>query len=789
MLKFDLKYHKYSTHGAVFMQINFTQPSISELLTDIPAIKEYLGSGLFRGIGKKTADRLVDCFGKDTLVILDSDISRIAEVKGIASGRVAAIKEAWSLSKTSPYRAAMSRLLGLGLSLNLSLKICEYYGSRTLDIIKSNPYKLASDLDGVGFKTADGIALTVGIAPDSDTRYSAGLLHSLKESTAEGHCYLPMDVLLEKSTILLTTQEHIPARPLLYSILRQLLASGILVSGGLSGSVYLPPFYRAELRVAGLIRRMAAIVGSDSISRVRSNITSLENWLYREAGGREAYFSLGQVLSEEQKAAILMAESHQIAIITGGPGCGKTFTLKTLMRRLSGKADVALVAPTGKAAKRLTNVTGHSAKTIHRLLEWSIASGGFCRNQSNPLRENFVIIDEASMVDLFLFNSLLKALPPEGQLLIVGDRDQLPSVGPGMVLRDLIHAELVPTVRLTLIKRQQNDSGIITAAHQINQGITPELPKVENPIPFHSLESDCLWLDVESPEEAAREIVKTLDSLKDAGFDLMSTVQVLTPMKKGAAGTKNLNMLLQQHINPPSRLKNELRIDDEIYRLGDRVIQTRNDYNTGVMNGEEGRIVAVEKEPQKILVEFEGGVIAPYTNSTISDIVHSYALTIHKSQGSEYQVVIVPVLMSHYRMLTRQILYTGITRAQSLFIGIGQQKALSLAVNTDKPAQRYTQLAQYLVATELPEIQLSDSSNSTEKLTSVQGRLRELCLTASKGQMTKIGSLALQIFELTYGTRPCKKPERVGGMNFSTYHYPEKAISLLDQAIRQVLSN
>ena len=771
------------------MPINFTQPSISELLTDIPAIKEYLGSGLFRGIGKKTASRIVDCFGKDTLVILDDDISRLAEVKGIASGRVAAIKSAWELSKTSPHRAAMSRLLGLGLSLNLSLKICEYYSERALDIIKSNPYKLAEDLDGVGFKTADGIALTLGIAPDSDFRYIAGLLHLLRESKSEGHCYLPMDVLLEQSTTLLTTLEHIPANPKLYSILMQLLQSGILMSGGLSGSVYLPPFYRTEIKVAGLIRSMAAIVGDDSMIRVRTNIRELESWLYREAGGREEYLSLGQVLSEEQLAAILMAESHQIAIITGGPGCGKTFTLRTLMRRLSGKADVALVAPTGKAAKRLANVTGHSAKTIHRLLEWSMADGGFCRHQSNPLRENFVIIDEASMVDLFLFNSLLKALPPSGQLLLVGDQDQLPSVGPGMVLRDLIHAELVPTVRLTLIKRQQNDSGIITAAHQINQGITPQLTKVENPIPFDSKESDCLWLDVESPESAARAIVKTLSSLKDAGFDLMSQVQVLTPMKKGAAGTKNLNILLQQYINPPSRGKNECRILDEIWRSGDRVIQTRNDYNTGVMNGEEGRIVAVEKEPQKILVEFEGGVIAPYTNSTISDIVHSYALTIHKSQGSEYQVVIIPVLMSHYRMLTRQILYTGITRAQSLFIGIGQLHALDLGVRTDKPAQRYTQLAQYLIAPALPEIKISESSNPTEKLTSVQGRLRELGLTADKGQMTKIGSLALQIFELTYGTRPCKKPERVGGMNFRTYHYPESALALLEQAIRQVLSN
>ena len=371
----------------------------------------------------------------------------------------------------------------------------------------------------------------------------------------------------------------------------------------------------------------------------------------------------------------------------------------------------------------------------------------------------------------------------------MGDPDQLPSVGPGMILRDLIHSELIPTTRLTLIQRQQNDSAIIAAAHQINRGTTPELTEIKHPISFDSLSSDCLWRNVESSQEAATAIVQTLSSLKDAGFNLMNAVQVLTPMKKGAAGTINLNILLQQYLNPPSLVKKELQIDSLIWREGDRVIQTRNDYYTGIMNGEEGRIVAVELEPTKILVQFESDMSASYTTSTIGDLMHAYALTIHKAQGSEYQVVIMPVLMSNYRMLTRQILYTGLTRAQSLFIGIGQQRALHKAVVTDSPAQRYTQLTQHLLATALPEIEKFDSVTSAEKLTSVQVRLSELGLTASKGQMTKIGSLALQMFELTYGTRPCKKPERVGGMNFTTYHYPFKAISLLDQAIRQVLSN
>ncbi len=570
--------------------------------------------------------------------------------------------------------------------------------------------------------------------------------------------------------------------------MRQLVDSKNLVEGDLSHSIYLPPFHRAELTVARNIISMAALCRDDDI-RLSDKIAELEHWLYSQAGGRHEYINQLQVLSSEQKAALARSELHQVAIITGGPGTGKTFTLQTLMRWLSGRFDVALVAPTGKAAKRLASLAGHEAKTIHRLLEWSMVAGRFDRNQSNPLTENFVVVDEASMVDLFLFNSLLKALPPAGKLLLVGDQDQLPSVGPGMVLRDLINSELIPITRLTLIRRQQNGSDIITAAHQINQGITPNRQTVKNPIPLESRSSDCLWVEASSQEMAADEIIKTLESLKKSGFNLRSDVQVLTPMKKGAAGTKNLNALLQSYVNPKYFENNELLLGEEIWRGGDRVLQTRNNYNTGVMNGEEGEIVGVDLKAQQILVEFEGGAIAPYTASTISDIIHAYALTIHKSQGSEYQVVIAPILMSHRRMLTRQILYTAITRAKTLFIGVGQLKALEVAVRKDLPAQRYTQLTQYLITPTVLDCQSSEPSNPTEKLTSVQGRLRELGLTASKGQMTKIGSLALQLFELTHGLSPCRKPERIGGMQFTTYHYPDSAQALLDQAIHQVLEN
>ncbi len=757
-----------------------TDVSINQHLLDVSSIKEYLGSGLFRGIGKKTASKIVDCFGRDTLTILDSDISRLNEVKGIAASRITALKDSWELSKSLPYRAGMSFLLGAGLTLNLSLKICQYYGIDTVEVVQNNPYKLAQDLEGVGFNTADEIAMAVGHSPDSVQRHAAAIMHCLRESTQEGHCYLPFNILQEQAFTLLITDNYVPVQSKLDYLLEQLIAIEKLVEGEMSGSVYLPALYRTEIKVAKRVRAMM----SSSVGNTR--LEELEDWLIQDAGGEDAYHYLGIKLSPEQKKAILMAENHQISIITGGPGCGKTFTLKTLARRLKGRANIALAAPTGKAAKRLSNVTGFEAKTIHRLLEWSSQERQFCRTESNPLQADFVILDEASMVDIFLFNSLLKALLPTAKLVIVGDPDQLPSVGPGMVLRDLILSDLVPITRLTLIKRQQFDSGIVTAACQINQGITPTLPPAQN---FESAEHDCVWQEAPSPESVASQILRTLFSLKDAGFSLSEHVQVLTPTKKGAAGTANLNALIQGHINPPDFNKNELRLEEVIWRVGDRVIQTRNDYSTGVMNGEEGKIVKVELENAKILVEFEAGVIVAYTTTTISDLVHSYAMTIHKSQGSEYRVVIIPVLMSHYRMLTRQILYTGITRAQYLFIGIGQQKALQVAANTDRPAQRYTQLAQLLVTSKLPEVRSPSSQATEEKLTSVQGRLRELKVNATKGQMTKIGSLALQLFELVHGGRPCKKQERVDGMSFMTYHYPEKAKVILDQAIQQVLSN
>lgn len=753
---------------------------ISQYFHDISSIKEYLGSGLFRGIGKKTASKIVDCFGRDTLTILDSDISRLNEVKGIAASRITALKDSWELSKSLPYRAGISFLLGAGLTLNLSLKICQYYGASTIEVVQKNPYKLAQDLEGVGFTTADEIAMAVGHSPDSVQRHTAAIMHCLRKSTQEGHCYLPFSILQEQAFTLLITDNYVPVQSKLDYLLEQLIAIEKLVEGEMSGSVYLPALYRTEIKVAKRVRAMM----SSSVGKTQ--LEELEDWLIQDAGGEDAYHYLGIKLSPEQKKAILMAENHQISIITGGPGCGKTFTLKTLARRLKGRANIALAAPTGKAAKRLSNVTGFEAKTIHRLLEWSSQERQFCRTESNPLQADFVILDEASMVDIFLFNSLLKALLPTAKLVIVGDPDQLPSVGPGMVLRDLILSDLVPITRLTLIKRQQSDSGIVTAAHQINQGVTPNLPTAPN---YDFTEDDCLWLERSSPELAASQILHTLSFLKDAGFSLMDDVQVLTPTKKGAAGTANLNALIQGHVNPPNFNKNELRLEEVIWRVGDRVIQTRNDYSTGVMNGEEGKIVKVELENAKILVEFEAGVIAAYTTTTISDLVHSYALTIHKSQGSEYRVVIIPVLMSHYRMLTRQILYTGITRAQYLFIGIGQQKALQVAVNTDRPAQRYTQLAQLLLTSKLPEVRSPSSQSTEEKLISVQGRLRELKVNATKGQMTKIGSLALQLFELVHGERPCKKQERVDGMTFMTYHYPEKAKVILDQAIYQFLSN
>ncbi|MHC5598917.1 MAG: SF1B family DNA helicase RecD2 [Nostoc sp.] len=748
-------------------------------------IQQYLESGLFRGIGKKTAQTLVNYFGYDTLLVLDTAPERLESVPGLGKSRIATITSSWSENKANPTRGIIAQLLGIGTSLRLTLKICEHYGHRTASVLKSDPYKLIDDIEGIGFKTADELAMSLGLSVSSDSRYSKGLLHVLKEALSEGNCFLPESHLLGRAVSLLQRPNHTPDDKSLSTILSQLVENQTLVYGEVANSVYQRAAYRAELSVALKIQTL--------INRPTYPTLHLENWLtdfeapeYRELSR----------LTPEQISALLMAVKQPISIITGGPGRGKTYVLKTLVQWLTSRGvNVALAAPTGKAANRMKEATGIQASTIHRLLQWQGLGQNFYYNEDNPLTIDWLIVDEFSMVDIFLFNSLLKALPETTQILLVGDSDQLPSVGPGMVLRDLLNSEIVPTTRLQKIHRQRKDSPIIYAASEVNFGTVPPLDK------FNQAESwmdvgECAMLEVSSPERTAKSIVSLVASMKKENVSLNQNVIVLAPQKEGAAGVHNLNKLLQPLFNPKKDNQPEVVLGSVVYRVGDRVIQLKNRYDTlpPVMNGETGQVIAVDDKKQTVKISFEGGAIVDYYAGNFDQIMHSFCITCHKSQGSEFQYVIFPLLMANYRMLTRQLLYTTMTRAMGTFISVGQPEALKIAVETDKPSKRFTGLTTLLISSidELSKTfsrlsQAKSVVSATPATVTVASRLQSRQLTATPGQMTAIGTIALQMYEDKYGHRPSKQLEQVGKFKFKTYHYEISAVELIDSAIDLVM--
>jgi exodeoxyribonuclease V alpha subunit len=486
-----------------------------------------------------------------------------------------------------------------------------------------------------------------------------------------------------------------------------------------------------------------------------------------------------------------------LSILTGGPGRGKTHILKYLVQWLCDNgARLALAAPTGKAAARMKEATGYEAQTIHRLLQWQGHGQSFLYNQNNPLPIDWLIVDEFSMVDLFLFHSLLKALKPTTRLLLVGDFNQLPSVGAGMVLRDLILSEFIPTTQLQTIYRQQHDSPIVYAAEEVLSGKVPMLHQFKEPSAWMDV-ADCAMLCRSNPSSVADTIVDLALQMKADQVDLNQQLMVLAPQKKGPAGVKALNARLQPIFNPKRDGEPEVVTGEVVYRVGDRVIQLVNRYDTtpAVMNGESGWVVLVDASSKRVMVEFEGGAIVDYKPGNFEQIMHAYCLTCHKSQGSEFQYVIMPLLLSNRRMLTRQLLYTTMTRASRTFIAVGQPEALSIAVATDKPARRYTQLSQFLLA---PEEDLMGAMGSLGAaggvsqgkqgfFVTIASRLRERKLGATKGQMTSIGSLALRLYEDMFGHRPSKQLEVMEGMRFKTYHYGVEAVDLIDRAIDAVL--
>lgn len=650
----------------------------------LTGIEKYLGSGLIKGVGPVTAKRIVGHFGLETLDIIEHQIERLSEVPGIAAKRVKMIQQAWTTQKA--IKEVMLFLQGHGVSTTYAVKIYKQYGDESVDVVTRNPYQLATDIYGIGFVTADAIARNLGIHPGSEFRYRSGILHVLTEASEEGHCFLPQNELVERVANRLAIADHQPNREEVQTLTMQMALDGELVLQGGGEAFpeqficYSPPFYGAE---QGTADRLTRLLSQD----ISVDLLRVQRWIDRFIE------KTGLHLSEKQRQAVEMAARQRVLILTGGPGTGKTFTTRTIVALWSAMGKtIALASPTGRAAQRLSEMTGREAKTVHRLLEFDPKAMAFKRNGQNPIDADAVIVDESSMLDLFLANSLIKAIGLEAQLLLVGDTDQLPSVGPGNILADLISSGKIPVVRLTEVFRQAQTSQIVSNAHRINQGQFPSLEKVSN-----QPQSDCLWLAAPEPEhgvQAVRDLVA--DLIPRLGFDPAKEVQVLCPMVRGEAGTRNLNQVLQQLINPAADHKAELTRGGITLRVGDRVIQKVNDYNREVFNGDLGTIAAIDTDEQEVAVNFADRLVI-YDYADLNEITLAWSVTVHKAQGSEYPVVILPVYMQHYLLLSRNLIYTGLTRARKLAIFVGPQKAIGFAVRQVKDQERHTLLSQRLI--------------------------------------------------------------------------------------------
>ena len=650
----------------------------------LTGLEKYLGSGLIKGIGPVTAKRIVKHFGLETLDIIEQSCSRLIEVPGIGERRVGMIERAWAAQKA--IKEVMLFLRGHDVSTTYAVKIYKVYGDKSIEIVSQNPYQLATDIYGIGFITADTIARKLGIAPDSDFRYRADLLYVLSQAGEEGHCFLPVKKLVEHATKQLALPDA-PVDPARIETLIEAMAKErqLIVEQGYGDLAdqqicYAPAFYHTEVALA---RRLAAFASTP----VAVDLQRVGRWIDRFTEKRNI------TLSAEQRRAVELAASSRLLVLTGGPGCGKTFTTRTIVALWRAmEKSILLAAPTGRAAQRLAEMTKCEAKTIHRLLAFDPGTMQFRANEENPLEAEAIVVDETSMLDLFLAHSLFKAIPPQAQVLLVGDIDQLPSVGPGMVLRDLIASEQIPVVRLTEVFRQAATSHIITNAHRINAGQYPQLTPTTK-----FAESDCLWLEAPEPElgaEGIRHLVS--EYLPKHGINPAQQVQVLSPATRGEVGTRQLNAMLQQVLNPAKPGKMELSRGGSVLRVGDRVIQQVNDYQREVFNGDVGTVISIDLEEQEVVVQFADERAVCYDYADLSELSLAWAVTIHKSQGSEYPVVILPLFMQHYLLLSRNLLYTGLTRAKQLAILVGPPKSIGFAVKRMLDRQRYTALADRL---------------------------------------------------------------------------------------------
>jgi exodeoxyribonuclease V alpha subunit len=632
-------------------------------------IEKYLGGGMVKGIGPTYAKKLVAKFGEKIFEIIDHESGRLQEVEGIGPKRRRRIKEAWAEQKI--VRDIMVFLHSHGVGSSRAVRIYKTYGENAIEVVRANPYALARDIVGIGFSTADQIARNVGIAPTSIVRACAGIEHTLLEATHEGHCALPLETLHEQAAKLLTVDA-----PIIAAALERSLAAGELVLENIAGQelIFHPALKRAE---EGIARRIAELCHAPA-NYPPIDLEKALAWCQKKTG---------LALATTQREALKLALTRRLLIITGGPGVGKTTLLDAILRILRAKeVRCQLCAPTGRAAKRLSETTGLEARTIHRLLEPQSGAGAFFRNEHNPLDGDLVVVDEMSMVDAPLMHSLLRALPAAGNLLLVGDVDQLPSVGPGLVLRDLIDSGLVPVARLSEVFRQAADSHIITNAHRVNQGLLPEFPKP-------GAESDFYFLERDEPDRIAETLVDLVKRRLPGKYKLDSIrdIQVLSPMNRGSLGTRELNLRLQAELNPPRPDEPSVEKFGSSFRLRDKIIQTENDYDKLVFNGDIGQVSKIDPIEGEMTIQFDSREVV-YDFGELDEVALAYAITIHKSQGSEFPAVVIPLASQHFMLLQRNLVYTGMTRGRRLVVLVGQRKALAMAVRNQRTQQRFSAL-------------------------------------------------------------------------------------------------
>ncbi len=637
----------------------------------VQGIERYLASGLIKGIGPHYARKIVEVFGERTLSVIDESPTFLREIKGIGPRRLQRIRESWREQKA--VRAIMVFLQSHGVGTARAVRIYKKYGEQAIDLVRENPYRLATDIWGVGFHSADQLAERLGIDRNSPLRARAAVRYVLQELSGNGHCGYPETGVIDETARLTAISPEVIA-----AAVEEARAEGELVRepAGEEPWLYLKPLFLAEIGVARALRSLRE--GTHPLPTI--DVDSALRWVEKK---------IGLELAAMQRDAIRQAATHKVLVVTGGPGVGKSTIVRGILEIFAVKGQrCALCAPTGRAAKRLTETTGREAKTIHRLLEFDAALGGFKRDRHNHLDVDLLVVDESSMVDVVLMNQLLRAVPPWACLVLVGDVDQLPSVGPGTVLADVIASGAVPVVRLTEIFRQAGRSWIVRAAHQVNHGELPESAP--------DSQGDFFFVQAETPAAVLDRILTLIQQRIPArfGLDPFRDIQVLTPMNRSELGARNLNAILQKALNPPGKAA-EVQRFGWAYRTGDKVLQTVNNYQKDVFNGDIGRVTAIDEVDQEVTVSFEGRPVV-YDFGELDELALAYALTTHKAQGSEYPAVVIPLHTQHFLMLQRNLLYTGITRGKRLVVLVGSRKALAAAVERQDTARRYSGLCRRL---------------------------------------------------------------------------------------------